>query len=208
MLVPLALIDSAVVRVQIDMLPDQTLLELLISELDENTQRLHQDSDGVYRPIDTWESLGIDTNGLVSDFCSVQRYDQKWSGSLVPKYLPQSVKIVRIRLTYIDGTVDFAAFPQSLEALILENNRFSGSAALEELPASMGTIAISSNRFTGTIAFENLPPRLERLDVMNNGFTGKSPSKTSRKRFEHWILGSTCFQGKLSLATSQSRHGA
>ena len=73
MLVPLALIDNAVARVQTHMLPDQTLLELLISELDENTQRLHQDSDGAYRPIDTWDSVAIDANGLVFDFCSIQR---------------------------------------------------------------------------------------------------------------------------------------
>ena len=166
--------DSRVARVQTEMLSDQTLCELLIGSLDEDTQRRHQDSVGAFLDFEDFESVRLTENGYPDDIYLVNNdfHAKNYSGSLVTRYIPHSVSKVHVFNTKIDGTVDFSTFPLKLRTLALKSNLFSGSALLEALPESVKDVDISSNRFTGTIAFENLPPRLEELNVMNNGFQG------------------------------------
>ena len=197
MLLNLALIDSSLARVQTDMLSDQTLLELLISALDEKTQSLHQDSEGAFRNIKTWSSVNMNEDGGVHVFSLRPSAGNSSSGSFVPKYLPRSVKCVRINASHIDGTVDFTDFPPELEILKLDRSRFAGSAALEELSESTRVISISSNRFTGTIAFENLPPCLESLNVANNGLEGTVAFRALPPRISQLDLAVNMFTGDL-----------
>ena len=163
---------------RIERLPEQTLMELLIADLDDR-DKLRQ-RDGFYGSAKKWKGVHLDEYGLI---CEVQ-----WSledkphkseksplqpGGLIDlQFLPHSVEDFAISNLGLNGTVEALRLPRDLRTLIISHNFFEGTLDLERLPRKMKLLHIHGNRFEGTFDLERAPKTLTQLYANHNRLSG------------------------------------
>ena len=116
-------------RVDASVLPQQALMELLVSGISE-LRLLLDDNEGL-RPCTEWFGLRFDRE------MNVIEIDWRFganprSGTIQLSYLPQSMQEVYLYLNGFYGSVDTSALPHGMKCLNINKNFMDGSLNLEQ----------------------------------------------------------------------------
>ena len=188
--------DPSLGRVDCSLMSDQTLMEMLLEGLDEETKKEYQDSEGMYLDVCTWPCVTCDDNervigiritrfylnGLL-ELCYVPPkvkvleivvFDSSGlTGSIDLARLPDGVEELDLRSHKLTGEIDFTQLPDGMERLYLNNNQLTGEIDLTQLPDGMKCLYLSNNRLTGGIDLTHLPNGMQNLFLSNNDLTGE-----------------------------------
>ena len=172
MLFSLLFADTALGRIDITLLSQQTKMELLIEPLPRRVTDSFDAANEVTR--DACEWLGVT--------CSADRdvIEISWTFMGAPHgliinlvYLPDELHKLNLFNAGIGGEIETDGLPPPLENLQLACNRFFGTLALNTLPAGMTAINVEDNRLEGSLDLTSLPPRLVILNLGCNNFSGE-----------------------------------
>ena len=184
----LCCIDLDCGRVDFDSMSEQTLMELLISDV-KNISSL-KDPEGGFLDIDAWEGVEINSDSHVSDIDFSKEigfgfFDDDDAeidcdgflaigpdGSIDLKWMPRFVQSFEIFSLNLFGSVETALLPRTLATFNIESNRFSGTFDTAHLPDQIREIKISYNCFDGTLDISSLPKKLTNFYAMRNKFSG------------------------------------
>ena len=83
--------DPSLGRVDYSLLSDQMLMEMLIEDLDDETQKTFQDADGMY--LDIWYSDCV-TCDNDQEVTRIDRDSRDIVGSIQLRYVPPKVKVL------------------------------------------------------------------------------------------------------------------
>ena len=219
--------NESLARVDVSMLPDQTLMELFIADFDDSFKAQFYAANGDFRDVCTWQSIFCDDAGDIFEihWCGCAQCDvflpggsisldalpqnlqilrlrsrnHNLTGTLSASALPQSLRCFLLEDTLFHGTVDFTAFPERLEALCLVNCLFEGAANLERLPAGLEILALTGQKFDGTVNLTRLPEALLVLYLMENNFYGLPNLEALPARLRAIVLTKNNFEGPVSL---------
>ena len=191
-------IDSALGRLDIDSLSDQTLMELLIEGIEEDWKVRFEDSDQEdLRAIEEWDTLGFDADGKVERI----HMSAGAGGSVAFQYLPKSVKEVDFSECMLTGSVEVSLLPDGLELFNVMLAGLSGTFDFAELPSHLVVCDISDNSFHGSADFTNLPAGLTELELRSNNFTGTLSPTALPKGLAVLGLNDNSFHGSLQFST-------
>ena len=98
------------------------------------------------------------------------------AGTLGFKFLPCTMKTLRMFKNALSGTIQLADLPGKIEVVYLYENQITGILNLDSLPATVRELDLSLNEFTGDISLENLPTCLEYLSLSENQLSA-NPTK-------------------------------
>ena len=166
-LVFLDAVDPSLGRVDLESLPQQALMEMVIEGI-ENKEKICGDADEP-NEIKEWEGVTIE-DGEVVEIDWEQLYLE---GSLHLEWLPISVRKFSVgRNRKITGTLDCASLPTSMKMLDIQCNYITGPICLDRLPESMEYLSVFHNQLSGSLKLESLPDTLKDLSADGNEFTG------------------------------------
>ena len=196
--------DSPIGRLDPPMLDDRTRMDLLISTLNEESQRLAKNADTNEEiPDDAcqWESIICDeSKNIIEIDWSYADIGGEVSLDLLPEHLrwadisafemavdePKligtiSTALLSKSLVHLDmhcnlfyGSVDLTTLPGRMQLFHVWVNNISGEADLSELPPTMEDLSLSRCQFSGTIDLTSLPPKLRTLCLAQNKFVGNA----------------------------------
>ena len=190
-------VDSALRRLDYDLLSDQTLMEMLIDGMDIEEKSFYQDESGNF--LDTCEWPGVECTESESDDDRVVKiilncmtfsakqfpfnfippmvsyFDATNSnvhGTLETSHLPPKLTVLFISFNKLHGPLNLANFPRQMELIEISGNKFCGSLQLADLPHSLKDFSAECNQFSGEISLNDLPPAMETLLLSENLLTG------------------------------------
>ena len=170
MIATLSAADPHLSRLDLDSLPLQTQMELLVESLEGKTK--FQDSEGGYFDVSSWIGVNFYENAIVK----IGWRDSFWGGhvhgSLDLRWLPPTVRDVSITGTKMQGTVDMQNLPKNIEHLYLQRNALSGTIDLSNISDKFFNLVLHTNRFSGTLDLSALPPYIRYLCLQANEFHG------------------------------------
>ncbi|KNH08111.1 leucine-rich repeat protein [Perkinsela sp. CCAP 1560/4] len=158
--------DPSLGRVDLESLPQQALMEMVIEGIT-NKEQICGDANEP-KDIEEWEGVGIEDGQVVEIFW--QRFDLK--GELHFEWLPSSVREFHAFKNGLTGTLDLASFPTSMKELSLGLNALIGSIILERFPKNMEVFRVFQNQLSGPLKLESLPDTLTDFIAGYNQFTG------------------------------------
>ena len=175
-------------RVDIDSLPQQTLMELLVEHIEDKGKiTLADDSD-----IQSWRGMQYNEDG---DLIKVTWFCFDLHGQIDFQWLPSTITYFRISVNSLKGSADLSHLPASLEEFLLRDNLFDGTLDLTALPESLMCLNASSNQFSGSVCLTSLPPSLISLLLSDNNFSGRLDLKSLPDTLERLHLNSNKFEG-------------
>ena len=170
---------------------DQTLMELLISELPDVTKQNFQDRDGTFLDVCEWSCVKCDDEERVTrvdgaseipgtiqlsyipeNVLFFRMCGSKLHGTLDANRLPRGLERIFLTTNKLEGAVDFTALPTQAEYFSVAVNSLSGSVDLGSLPGKLRRLWIQQNRFNGTLCLTKLPLVMDILDISENVFSG------------------------------------
>ena len=158
---------SGLSRVNVETLPIQALMELLVADVTPLTK--FKDSNDDFLPVEKWPGLWVEPNGDVS----VVRWVGAFSGNTMDmQYLPNSIISFLVKKCRLNGFLDLTGLPPGLTFFSVSYNFFSGGVNLKHLPQPLQEIHLNNNALTGSLDLENLPPKLEKASFSVNQFSG------------------------------------
>ena len=167
-------VDPSLGRVDCSLLSDQTLMEMLIEDLDNETKKTYQDNEGMYLDVCKWPCVTCDDKERVTE---IRADSRDIRGSIQLCYVPPKVTELKIgnsmtngRLT---GPVDLTCLPEAMKQLYLDNNELTGEIELTQLPEGMEDLRLNNNLLTGKVDLTRLPEGMRKLHLDNNGLTGE-----------------------------------
>mmetsp|Transcript_11450 Transcript_11450/g.17321 ORF Transcript_11450/g.17321 Transcript_11450/m.17321 type:complete len:287 (-) Transcript_11450:53-913(-) len=200
-------------RTDKDSLPRQTLMELLVSNLDDKA--IFRDSNGDFYEISDWNGVALDDSGEVTEI-NWERDDgysffdeedvvensdlPKQGGSIDLKWLPSTVTDVTISDLCVQGTINTYELPRSLVVLDVRKNAFEGSFDIRGLPAEFRSLWGSENRFLGSVLLEALPDHMHSVSLSQNSFSGTLALNSLPETLLHLYLSNNKFCGVLDLS--------
>ena len=181
--------DTALGRFDALSMPQQSLVETLVQDLDDVS--IAKDTDGNFLEIEKWSILKFNTDGdIVSIFIDshnigvpafLQEYYQKstierWSfakgGKLNYQYIPPTVTLFNASSMKLQGDIDTIKLPRGLQKLFVATNEHTGTFDVSGLPEGMLNINISQNKLSGSLAMDALPESMETFDAWGNELSG------------------------------------
>ena len=175
--------DSILGRPSIALMSDQTLMELLISNLKDADA--FRDMHGDYLAIQEWTGVSFDNKGYVSAiswyrgtlFRAIFTDDEdeiycKKGGSVDFRYIPHSVRYLDMGGLDLEGTIDTEILPRGLLSLEIMENILEGNFTLSSLPPAIQSISIQTNEFVGSLPLHELPSSVLEFNAHQNFFSG------------------------------------
>ena len=141
-LVFLDAVDPSLGRVDLESLPQQALMEMVIEGI-ANKEKICGDVDEP-KDIEEWKGVIIESGEVVG----IAWNGFKLSGSLHLQWLPSSVRKLVVSWNNLTDTLDLASLPTAMENLFLGFNAFTGSIGLERLPKRMNNLDVSYNQLS------------------------------------------------------------
>ena len=186
------LLDTTLGRVDYNALSTQTLMELLICDVEMKGRFL--DDQDEYKDIDAWSDISFDEDGLLVDiwwsnaltiskgtmhlewipstvrsFCAMRN---DLHGTIETHRLPPSILFFNIMSNDFCGSFNIAGLPANIQKVTISWNSFSGALNIPALPQKVKTFQASVNQFSGTIDITKLPGKLEVLLIDTNRLSG------------------------------------
>ena len=189
-------LDTSLGRCDRDSLPQQSLMELLVEDVNESSQSQFRDKTGMYWDCCQWPLVICDDKKAIIE---VMWWGLFSGGSIHLEYMPSSIVYFTgsnlsgtIDLTNLSaaleeldftvmkgqgmntlsGTLDLTSLPGRLEALRLSYNSFWGTVTLTQLPASLTELWLTDNALSGTVEIRNMPPGMLDMSLGDNSFHG------------------------------------
>ena len=165
--------DLPLGRVGYSTISDQTRMEILIDGLTHTCKMQFMETDGGYRPIQSWKGVRRSADGNVEEIMWAWYHEVLARGSINFDFLPLTVRDVSCSGHNISGTVCTAQLPNQMQSLKLMRDRLFGEFDFSSLPEALIELNISSNQFQGSCDLTNLPEQLAELYMYENRFTGR-----------------------------------
>ena len=228
-----ALVDSlqnSIGRMNVDDLPDQACMELLVGEFRPVSMGLFQDEVGDFIEVCDWQGVHCDSKGTITrvnmvlppiderlalayiprSVKSFDLRDPRWGGDMTGQYsgsldtqsLPHSLELFSITHHAFSGEVDLAKLPSVLSDFDISRNKFHGSCNLTSLPQGLKKCNLSENKFDGSISLEKLPNSLECLKLSWNNFSGSFSLLHPPARLTELYAMENSFRGNAVVASS------
>ena len=206
-------------RVDFHSLPQQALMEIMISDL--IRPDLFRKECGQYHKINRWSGLLLTSDENVKAI-SWSHYQLK--GTIYFEWVPETVeKFVvdgnRLRCTInlylldrtalktlnvdrneLHGSVDLTHLPQVMESLSLAVNQLTGSIDLTRLPDSLRLLDLRLNQLSGSVNLTKLPKMMNWLNIMNNELEGTIDLSSLPQYMRNMYLNHNAFEGDLRLS--------
>ena len=211
-------------RVNIDSMPDQTLMELLVADIENNTALY--DCDG-FLDIQSWEGLSFDDDenlkkidfsaafgfgglggGLFGDDSDEDEEEDTFiigpNGSIDFKWIPKSVTDFEIFWLKLKGTIETSELSEDLNHFDVSSNLLAGTFCIASLPQNIHHVSISSNHLCGTLQIEKLPPKMTFFSAESNKFHGTLNLKNLPQNMHSLRLGVNDFSGSVDMSNLPS----
>ena len=193
--------DASLGRVDYSLLSDQTLMEMLIEDLDDEAKKRYQDNEGMYLDVCKWSCVTCDDDRRVIE---IGADSSVISGSIHLYFVPPKLKVLKIKPPWtggkLTGSVDLAHLPRGVRAIDLRNNELTGEVDLTHLPESMEKLYLGRNQLTGGIDLTQLPGRMDYLSLNNNQLTRGIDLTHLPGEMEELYLQNNRFTGEIDLA--------
>ena len=193
--------DSRIGRVDYHLLPQQTLMEVLVNDLLDKS--IFCDANGTFRDIDGWAGVKCTLYGEVESV--------KWSnlfnsffvegGTIHLEWMPATVQTFDIFLNWLSGEVDLTGLPSALHIVVLSKNKLEGEANLTALPQKLRFLYFANNRLTGPLRISNVPPHLKGIDLSKNKLCGSVDLTCLSGSIEFLYLQNNDFGGQLRVSS-------
>ena len=180
-------------------LSQQTLMELLVEDIESSSQLFHG-RDGSFRDVAEWSGITCE-DGTVTEirWWSVQAPFFPGNGHISLKWIPSSVTHFLILFNDFTGTLQAHELPIRLHTINLSYNQLEGSIKTHDLPRALVDAYFISNRFSGTLDLQSLPTHMENFDVCCNSFKGSVNLANLPQTLQTLPLGSNEFHGTIDL---------
>ena len=165
-------LDASLGRVDYELLPQQSLLEMTVSDI--NDISMFCDHDGYFFECTRWVGVSCDLDENVRNI--------KWSnlhnsffaegGTVHVEWLPQTLQTFDIFMNHLYGSVDLTRLPASMRLFVVTANRLEGAADLTALPRELQYLYLARNSFSGGVRVANLPDSLIEIDIAENALSG------------------------------------
>ena len=185
--------DSALFRADTTFLPDQTKMELVMSNC--ACAAIFKDSEGAFRDIHTWVNVKVEDETVVA---LTEVHDSLRGIQL--HWLPEKVRTVRLPRAHIDGTLPSGKLPPALIYLSLEDNDLCGELCLAHLPQKIRYLNLQGNLLTGSLDFSNSPPEIESIYLGRNKFAGSTPLDAVPETLQILYMNGNALTGTISLS--------
>ena len=166
--------DSALGRIDTQLLSDQTMMELLFEGLSASSKQTFFNSDGTYRDFKETNVCMCDADGNINKVFIEKRtlQDPRPNGTIALEFIPRRVFYFQTENCQLEGTLQCSSLPHTLEKLNLRSNRLSGGVSFADMPAGVTLIEIARNNFSGSLDVTSLPASLSILNASYNQFSG------------------------------------
>ncbi|KNH04776.1 leucine-rich repeat protein [Perkinsela sp. CCAP 1560/4] len=167
------ILAADVARVEFDMLPQQSLMELVVEGFAMKS-RFSKKGDEGYSDIEEWH--GVRFNDLkevdVVKWTSYKSGHFPDGGTLDIQWLPSTVRDFGLTESRMEGTVNVSLLPRVMERLCIRQNRLTGTLDLPNMPPTMHYFIAHSNQFSGSLDLTKPPRELRDLLLQANHFSG------------------------------------
>mmetsp|Transcript_20841 Transcript_20841/g.32518 ORF Transcript_20841/g.32518 Transcript_20841/m.32518 type:complete len:238 (-) Transcript_20841:32-745(-) len=183
-------VDPSLGRIDKSTLSQETLMELLISQI-VNKEVICGPEEDLQRQ---WKEVTLNENGEV---LRIQWIYYKLEGTFHLEWLPPTATSVMV--TYnskLEGTIHLTSLPEPLIKLNLARNSFSGEIDLTRLPAKLERLYVNANQFCGTVCLTKLPSSLVSLYLSENQFFGPVDLTSLPEGLEDFRLHNNDFSGE------------
>ena len=210
-------------RFDVESLPDQAIMEILISQLVESTVKQYQTPDGDFTDKCTWSGVACDKDGNVTsikfnwlswwmprysvpEFNMFPRFLQSFSlhlgstSSIDIGALPPSLEALSVNVAKVDGVIKWDDLPENLEILNLQHLRDESPLIVKELPRTLKHCTLSCNSLVGSLAIEDLPPAIEKVDLSTNSLSGELNLPALPKTVKTLLIFKNDFSGSVDLS--------
>ena len=176
-MIPLALTaDDGLMRFNASMLTDQTILESIVAQCDDETLAKFTDADGEFLDVCSWEAIYCDRNDNVTkiDWLRTLKVDAPVHVGALPPHLAY----FWIGFGEAPLSIDLSALPASLECFGAKNiMRAEGLNVfdLTRLPEGLKRFTVLDCSLKQEIVLDGLPPALEYLHLQRNKLHGSFP---------------------------------
>ena len=206
-------VDPSLGKVDKSSFSQETLMEILIADLEENAFMFGPKDDP--RPIALWKGLRMEDETVQCIVWGVSNL----IGSINLKYLPATVMYLELTGNHLTGSLDLkelspvlqdftfsrneftgdfnlTCLPDSFEHLDGTENQLSGSLNLEHLPQRLVTLSLAKNLFTGIIFLTKLPPSMSMLCINDNRLSGPIDVTSLPAGMRSLFVNQNAFEGK------------
>ena len=183
-------------RVDITSLPHQTLMELLIQDIEQEHNYAFQDEHGAFYDICEWEGVECDCEGNVTE---IQWSEIQSETTIELKWLPQTTQSFELIECMLCGTLNCASLPSQMHRLTIFIGAFEGSVSLPDLPDGMQHLELHCDCFFGSLDFVGLPKNLQYIGVSLNDFEGTVNFTSLPESLRKMFLDSNKFHGSVDL---------
>ena len=209
-------------RVDFDSMSDQTLMELLVGDIENNA--MLRDGDDAFLDIQSWDGLSFNDAGelIVIDFeaelalggglfgdSSDDDDEDKYivgpKGSIDLKWIPKTVEVFAIADLELEGFVETSELSPNLECFDISLNLFRGTFCIASLPQNIRNVSISGNLLDGTLDIAKLPPNVTDFSAERNRFHGFLDFSDLPKNMATLRLSFNDFLGTIDLSTMPSK---
>ena len=206
--------DPSAGRVDYDSLGEQTLMELLVSDMDGKDSFQGKD-EGDFFPIIEWQGLTFDECGSVSEIDwqidmdytfyyheqenVIDRSPVKPGGTVALQWTPPHVLKMSLFFLQLYGEFRCSMLPREMQLLDLGHNHLTGSFEAADLPQSIETINITSNSLEGPVDMARLPQSIKSFMASSNKLSGSLNLTALPENVARIDLSGNHFSGEIDL---------
>ena len=196
-------------RVNYELLDEQTLMELLVQDVNE-IQELQTD-DGEFLQLSLWPGIVLDEESHVReieyskhisfemffDGSNYRDYTIGPNGSMGFQWIPRHVIVLKILLLDLEGTIETDMLPPVLIKMDLSCNKFSGTFRMSGLPRTLQYLRLDTNCFVGSVDLSSMPPSLRICHIADNRFEGQLDFRNLPSNLDTFFAHGNHFSGSI-----------
>mmetsp|Transcript_20869 Transcript_20869/g.32553 ORF Transcript_20869/g.32553 Transcript_20869/m.32553 type:complete len:290 (-) Transcript_20869:73-942(-) len=187
--------DLSLGRVDKSSLPQETLMELLLSTINSEGREIISGSEENPKPLSDWHGIRMSPTDEVTEIVWTSL---ALEGSLEFQWIPDTVITFHVYGDRFYGTVDWPALQESnVQRLNIGDNRLVGTFAVELLPNSIRFVAVSKNKFDGSLQLPQLPRNMTELFAYENNLHGTLQLTNLPKTLRTLSIASNKFSGSI-----------
>ena len=117
-------------RLDYESLPQQALMEMVVSQMSDLNQKRLKDKNGNFLDLSEWEGVYMNEDSTIKKviwgFHNRSNTKPKNQGRICLEWLPESVEVFKINFRGFEGELDCSKLPKELRDFRIYNNRWKG----------------------------------------------------------------------------------